>query len=438
MFRNLIAILVLPAAAGAQQLAGTTDTTLHPISVQEAVRLAQENNVSAIVASNNVRNANTGVLTAKGAFLPSLTGTLGQTQSGGQQVSPNGTLVPYAAAPWRYSTGLRASMTLFDGGQRLATLRQQRANVNAQEAGQTATKFNLAFQVKQAYNSVLAAKESEAAAQAQLHLANQQLATTNAKVNAGAASISDSLRSVVGVGNAQLAILTARNNLKVASASLTRLVGTPYFVTAEYSDTTERTVAPIDSAAVMALALAGPQVRQTQAQLAADEAAQRSAKSAYFPNIDLSYSYSGNGYDKYYGIGNGQLGYSHSLGLSASLPIFNGFTREANVQRAQVTVENDQATLRDQQLAAQQAVVTDIGSLELAAESMRIQELNVAADEEDLRVVQQRYALGASTLLEVLTSQSNLVTARQQLIQARLNYRNARAQIESVIGRDLP
>lgn len=438
MFRKLITMLVLPAAAGAQQLAGTTDTTLHPITVQEAVRLAQQNNVSAIVAENNVRNANAGVLTAKGAFMPTLTATAGQTQTGGSQVNAQGEIVPYTAAPWRYSTGLSAGMTLLDGGQRFAALAQQRATVTAQEAGQIATQFNLAFQVKQAYNSVLAAKESEAAAQSQLELANEQLATTNAKVNAGAASISDSLRSVVGVGNAQLAILTARNNLKVASASLTRLVGTPYFVTAEYADTLERPYTAIDSSAVMALALNGPQVRQTQAQLSADEAAQRSAHASYYPSLRLTYSYGGNGFDKYYGIGPGQLGYSHSLGLSASLPVFDGFSREANVERAQVTVENDQATLRDQQLAAQQAVVTDIGSLELAQEGMRIQELNVQADEEDLRVVQQRYALGASTELDVLTSQSNLVTARQQLIQARLNYRNARAQIESVIGRDLP
>ena len=69
---------------------------------------------------------------------------------------------------------------------------------------------------------------------------------------------------------------------------------------------------------------------------------------------------------------------------------------------------------------------------------MRVQQTNVRASQEDLRVVQQRYNLGASTLLDVLTSQQNLVNAQQQLIQARLNYRNARAQIEAAIGRDLP
>ena len=51
---------------------------------------------------------------------------------------------------------------------------------------------------------------------------------------------------------------------------------------------------------------------------------------------------------------------------------------------------------------------------------------------------QQRYTLGASTLLDVLTSQSQLNAARSALIQARYDARVAKAQIESIVGRDLP
>ena len=62
-----------------------------------------------------------------------------------------------------------------------------------------------------------------------------------------------------------------------------------------------------------------------------------------------------------------------------------------------------------------------------------------AAQDGDLILVQPGgYNVGAGTFLDVLTSQSSLVSARQGLIQARLAYRNARAQIEAAIGRDLP
>ena len=61
----------------------------------------------------------------------------------------------------------------------------------------------------------------------------------------------------------------------------------------------------------------------------------------------------------------------------------------------------------------------------------------IAASDEDLRVQQQRYALGASTLLDLLTFQTQLNQARQALIQARLSVRIARAQLSSLMGREL-
>jgi len=108
------------------------------------------------------------------------------------------------------------------------------------------------------------------------------------------------------------------------------------------------------------------------------------------------------------------------------------------VAAAQISYENAQAQIKDARLGAQQNVVTQIANIRNAEETMRIQQIAVRASEEDLRVQQQRYNLGASTLLDVLNSQTALVNSRQQLITARLNYRNARAQIEAIIGRDLP
>ena len=67
-----------------------------------------------------------------------------------------------------------------------------------------------------------------------------------------------------------------------------------------------------------------------------------------------------------------------------------------------------------------------------------IQQASLDASKEDLRVQQQRYALGASTLLDVLTSQTTLDGARSALIQARQDVRVARAQLEALVGRDLP
>ncbi len=440
MRSKLIALIAAaPALLGAQQMQqpAMIDTTFRQISLTDALRLANDNNVSNITADNAIRTANNTLRSTRAAMYPSLTATASQSKSAGQRLGQSGQLVDFTGA-WTYNTGLNSNITLFDAGKMFADVRTQRANVAAAEANNVNTEFNVALQVKQAYNAVLAAKESENAARAQLATAQQQLQTSIAKVNAGAANVSDSLRSVVQVGNAQLAVLQAQNTFRTQSATLTRLVGTPYFVTAQLTDTVDHAAAPIDSASVMQLALSGPTIRAAEASMNSAQAAQRSAKSAYLPTITMNANVGGNGAGAFYGLNGNPFPYSRGVSLNINYPIFNRFQRENQIASAQIAYDNASAQARDARLAAQQNVITGLAALHNAEEAMRVQQTNVRASQEDLRVVQQRYNLGASTLLDVLTSQQNLVNAQQQLIQARLNYRNARAQIEAAIGRDLP
>jgi outer membrane protein len=129
--------------------------------------------------------------------------------------------------------------------------------------------------------------------------------------------------------------------------------------------------------------------------------------------------------------------YSGQLRFSASFPIFNQWQRESSIVAADVTAMIADATLRDTKFAAQQSLVQYLGALQTAQEQIRIQLVSVAAAEEDLRVQQQRYQLGAGTILDALTSQTTLNQARFLLIQARFNYRVAKAQLEALIGREL-
>ncbi|HUR59683.1 MAG TPA: TolC family protein [Opitutaceae bacterium] len=429
-----LSFLLAPVVAVAQQQ--SADAGFRPVSVQEAVTLAQQNAPSAVQARNSISNAAGTLRTTRNQLFPTLSGSLGHSQGAGQQLTNEGALVRRVSTP-SYSTGLNASYTLFDGGKRVYDIRARRADLAAAEVAESATKFNLALQVKQQYYAILAAREAESASRIALDLARQQLGAAAARVKAGAAIISDSLRSFVAVGNAQLAVLTAQSNVRNASLTLTRVTGSETPITANPSDTSDFQIQPVDSAAIVSVALNGPAVRQAEAALAASTAAVSSAKSAYYPSLTSSLRYSGSGYDKFYGIGGEQLAYSNTFSLSASLPIWDGGNRAEATHRAQATVSNNQASLRDAKLLAQQNILQQLSTLRLAEERIRIQQLSVQAAQEDLRVQQQRYNLGSSTQLEVTTSQNALNSARQALIQARLDYRTARAQIEAIIGQDL-
>ena len=409
------------------------------ISLAEAIRLAQQRSPEAIQAEGIERTSRAARVSAVGAIMPSATLSAGRSfQFGGGQVRTNqsGEQVTIASAPVN-STGLNMNMTLFDGGQRLYNLRTAKSQIAAAEANQVAVKYNVALNVKQQYYAVLAAIESEDAARVPMAQANEQFKTSIAKVRAGVATRSDSLRGVIQVGNAQLALINAQSSKEAADASLTRLVGSEVPVTADPTSVQENMAALPDSAELAALAVNGPAVEQARAELEAAEESRKASRATYLPSLSANYSRSGSGTDTRFGLGNDPFAYSGRLSFSLSYPLFNNFQREEQVVRAKVAEVNAKAALRDTELGAQESLTQNIGALRSASQRVAVQAASVAAAEEDVRVQQQRYNIGASTLLDLITSQAALAQAQQALIQARYDYRIARAQLEALIGRDL-
>ena len=408
------------------------------ISLAEAIAMAQQNSPQAIAAEGVERTSKAARTSAIGAILPSATLSAGHViQFGGAtRLNQNGEQVTVATQPTN-NTGLTLNMTLFDGGQRLYALRTAKSDIAAAEANRVAVKYNVALNVKQQYYAVLAAIESADAARLQMAQANEQFKTSVVKVRAGVATRSDSLRGVIQVGNAQLALITAQSNKEAADAALTRLVGSPVPVTADPASVQENMAALPDSARLSDLAKNGPAVQQAQANLDAAVESRKAARGSYLPSLSASYSRSGSGTDPRFGLGNDPYTYSGRLAFSLSYPVFNNFQREEQVVRARVGEVNAQASLRDAELGAVELLTQYIGALRGASQRVAVQLASVAAAQEDVRVQQQRYNIGASTLLDLITSQAALATAEQALIQARYDYRIARAQLEALIGRDL-
>jgi outer membrane protein len=447
--RILVFLLAaLPVSAAAAQTpmppvasAASNVVPARPLQLDEAVRLAQQNAPATVQARGQLRTSDAQVRRAWAAYLPSvnLTASSGNTQ-GVQYIQ--GQLVPLQGNPWSYSNGVSANLQIFDGFARWNEVNRSRATQGAAEANDVVQRYQVALNVKQQFFNVLAALESESAAQAQIAQAEQQLRAATARVAAGAATKSDSLRAVIQVGDAQVALLTARNDLNLANAALTRLVAARDLVTAAPEDSAAPIDLALDSAALVTLALRAPSVQSAEADLVAARATQRAARGNYWPTLNASYSYNVNttsasfqGSDLLlFGEDNPN---SKRLNFSLSLPIFNGWQRETEVVQSSVAVSNAEATLRDVQLGARQTLTQAFGAFRLAQQRVSVAQASVAAGQEDLRVQEERYRLGAATQLDVLTSQVQLNQARTQLIAARYDARVAKAQLEALVGRDL-
>jgi outer membrane protein len=431
--RSLLALAFAPAIAGAQ---GSSDT-VRQISLDDAVRLARQNAPATTQARGALRVGRLTITNALAQFLPNL-GLNASTRNSTAAQFIQGKLTPYTGTePWNSSRSYGANVVLFDGGQRWFNFRAAQSSQTANAENELFQQFNVALSVKQQYYAVLAARESEAAADRQLEQATQQLRVTSARVRAGAAIRSDSLRSAIAVGTAQLAIINAQNNLRVANASLTRLVASPDEVTAVAADTSEVPRIELDSAKLGALAESGPGVRQATASLEASRSARKATLTSYLPSVTANYGFSTShtsaNFDWMGGPGPTGTGY----GFSVNFTVFDNFRRELSMMTANVNEENATVSLRDARFAARENLAQYLGTYRTAAQTIELQLLQIAAAEEDFKAQQSRYAVGASALLDVLTSQSALDNARTALISARLQARTAKAQLEALVGRDL-
>jgi outer membrane protein len=438
MFRNRIVVLALTAAPvilAAQQ----DQNPARPISLDEAVRLAVMNSPLTVGARNALRTGRVAEMNALGQYLPNINLNYSAgNASGGQFIQ--GQLVPFQGYPWGYNKGYNASLLLFDGGQRWFGYLQAQANQRANAENETLQRYGVALLVKQQYYAVLQARELEAAGASALEQAQVALNASSARVKVGAVVRTDSLRAAIQVGSARLSLLTARAQLRDANAALTRLVASNLPVTAIAADTSDIPRVEVDDESLTRMADDGPTVRQAVASYQAAKQGRRATiTSQYLPRVSAGYSFSANAYQTPdFNWGGGPTASKqtfYSFGLSYS--VFNGFTRELSMMQATVLEDNAEAQLRDARFNAKANLAQLVDQFRTAAQTVELQQLQIAAAADDLAAQQSRYALGASSYLDLLTSQTALDTQRILLINARFSARTAKATIEAFIGRDL-
>jgi outer membrane protein TolC len=125
------------------------------------------------------------------------------------------------------------------------------------------------------------------------------------------------------------------------------------------------------------------------------------------------------------------------LRLSLNWTLFNGFVREGNQVSAAVQRDIAEAQAADLRLQLNALFTQQVAAIFTAFAQIGVADANVAAATEALRVTQDRYRLGAGTLLDLLTSEANLTQAQVNQVQARFDFLTARAQLEALVGHPL-
>jgi outer membrane protein TolC len=430
---SLLALtLALPGGLAAQA------STTPGVTLDEAIHRAQQAQPSVVQAQGAVGRAAAQYRSSWGAFIPSLNlnSSYGTSYSNGpsrvNQIT--GEVIDGASYAKSISNSVSASVDLFTGFRRGAQMNAARSTELAAAAGLLDAQYQTALSAKQTFFGALAANALVRVRELSVRRAQDQLSVSVAKLQAGSATRSDSLRSLVTLGNTRLELLNAITAVATAEANLGRLVGmdgrvraipdSAYLLIVDVGDTAAiRTEAENNSPAVLS----------AQAQADAARANLKASKSTWWPQLNLSgrYSYNGNDSQDYTFFD------SRSMTLALSYPLFNQFQRDQSIVTASTNYDAAVSTAADARRQVDASLTARLAELDAARAQIDITSTSLQAATEDLRVNQERYRVGAATIVDVLSSQEALSQAEVDVVQARYNYLIAKAQIEALIGRTL-
>lgn len=465
------------------------------LTLDEAIRLARENNPGFLRQRNGQSVADWRVREAYGRLLPQVSagGSAAYTQAGVQRI---GTLDFGAQSTDWYSSSYALSFSWRLDGDALFGVSNARADADATRARIRAAAFDLESQVTIQYMAALRARDQVRVAERQLERARQNRRLVDARVASGAASGTEGKQAEVDAGRAEVAVIQARQALREQKLLLMERIGVPVEedVRLVAAFKVFRPEWALDRLIAEALRL-HPTLRASRAVERAAHAGVRQARSAYFPTVSLSTALRGNTLQalnedflvksaeagaarqrdecELFNAINAGLGRTlpglprdcsvfaftdqarHDLlarneafpfdftripmtfSLSVSLPLFNGFARQRQLEEAQAAARDAREDRREESLRIRTEVTRAFDGLETAHQVVRLEERNRAVAEEQLTLEQRRYALGAASLLELLDAQTRMGTAEQAYLNAQYDFHWNLVRLEAAVGRPL-
>ena len=434
---SLLCVLLITAFSFGQ------DKTL---TLDQAVNIALQKNTTLQRSMNNLDVAESGVKVAYGNFMPSLSANGGwnwnRSEDAGGLRNVGGSVFnfpPQTSESRNYNAGLNTSVTLFDGLANFASLSQSKDNLESSRLKLERVKQDIVFQTVSLYYAVITNDQLVKVNEENMKWNQRNLETISERNKLGAVTLADVYAQQVKAGNAELALIQAKNNLETAKSNLLSYLNLDVLDTYQYVDPFSDSMATqMDftkdftniSDLVKQAMETRPDYKSAQLDLEATQSGVTIARAGHLPSITGSASYSLNANE----ISKIQDSKTYSARLSINIPIFSGFRVSNQVQIAEVQEKNSALAVDDLERTIKQNIQKTFLDLQASQKSLEVNKRNVTAAEENRKIEESRYSLGSSTLLNVLIANSDLQTAKTNYINAQFNYAQLSEQLKYYLG----
>ncbi|MEO5510597.1 MAG: TolC family protein [Longimicrobiales bacterium] len=468
------------------------------LTLKEAIDLARRNNPDYLQQANDGTVANWAVRDAYGNLLPNAqAGVVYGYQAAGSQRIGNIPGIEASSTDY-YSSSASLNINYSLSGQSLLAPGQAKSNRRATLANIELAGFNLEANVVRQYLAVLRSQETVILAGRELANAKENEGLADARVATGSAIPMESKQAAVQVGRAEVGVLQAKNAVQIDKMRLMQTMGVQF--TGDFQLTTSFGVTDIPGTLPRFLDIAiasHPTIRAAHATDAAAVSSYKMAKTAYLPSLNLSTGWSGflrqaGNADFLVGrarsaavsaqqecvlllnISNGlksplagaptscllseflptpdqeaairssnkafpfkYKGEPINVSMSISLPLFDGFSRERNVQVSRIAVKDADLRIRSEELRIRTEVGSAYANASTSRQSVDLEARNRDLAAEQLELARERYRVGQGTFFELNDAQVVKARADQAYLNAVYSYHEALTSLETAVGQPL-
>jgi outer membrane protein TolC len=410
-------------------------TNAQPITLQQALELAQRNNRTLEAAKLTLERNQSALQEALAAEFPTLgvTATFSRDESAGQRLrnsasADNPLFTPSRIISQTFNGALQANYDLFTAGLRPAQIRQAEQQVRLQQLEVERIAEQLRLDVTNSYYAVQEADAQVDIFQDAVRAASQSLRDAQLLEQAGLGTQFDVLQAEVDLASSQQDLTRALSQQRVSRREIARLLSVPQ--TADLAAADPIAVAgqwPLSLEQSIVLAYKNrAELEQQLVQRDIGEQQRRIALASIRPQAGLSASYN------VLGILSDDQGPAGGLSLGATLRwnFFDGGAARSRAEQARRNIAIAETRFADQRNQVRLEVEQAFFNLNANAQNIETATIALQRAEESLRLARLRFQAGVGTQTDVLNQQTALTRARFNQLSAILEYNRALAALQ--------
>jgi len=394
------------------------------LKLEDAVKIALENNYDIKIAKNNLKIDETNSTAGNAGMFPTLSATVAnnnsilnttQTQASGDKRTLDN------AINMNLTYGVGLDWTIFDGMRMFARREQLKV---LQKQGEAELKLAILTKVSDVYTTyfdLVQQQQQIKALDTAIVISNQRLTTAQNRYSIGKAAKLEVLNAQVDLNtdvSSRLKQIELYQNSKIRlNEILARDTKSEFKVEDEITIDASLKYDELKS-------LCEKQNPQLQAQILEKNNAElqlKQVKAGRYPTVRINSGYNFTRSEASLGFVTQSSGRGFVYGINASVPIFDGFNQNRNEKVAKLQVENVENTINQQKIALESQLGMAYQSYLTNLELTKVEEKNSEIAKQNLDITLAKFKIGTITPIEYRTAQLNYVNAL-------LRYSNAQFQ----------